>query len=167
MAGLLPSRLYWPVRYYTGGISGPGSRGRVAEFKARVLNDFVAKNSINSVIEFGCGNGDQLSLARYPRYVGIDISRTAIAQCRKRFQGDRTKAFTLLRDYRASVHDLAISLEVIFHHDAPSWSFQIRHRAFSRWVEANRPEWKLISVIPNESDWPPELSFSNFHVYGR
>jgi hypothetical protein len=48
MARLLPSHFYWPACYYMGGISGPGSHGRLAEFKARVLYDFVAKNGISS-----------------------------------------------------------------------------------------------------------------------
>jgi SAM-dependent methyltransferase len=76
-----------------------------------VLNNVVAENGIGSVIEYGCGNGDQLSLARYPRYVGVDISRTALSQCHARFSGDDTKTSMLLRDNRASVFDLAISLK--------------------------------------------------------
>jgi len=199
MARFLPSHLYWPARYNTGGISGPGSRGRLAQFKARVLNDFVAKNGIGSVIEFGCGNGDQLSLARYPRYVGVDISRTALAQCRARFAGDDTKTFVLLRDHRGGVHDLAISLDVIFHlvedsgfnqhmeslfssarrfviiyssnHDDLNWAFHIRHRSHSRWVEANRPDWKLVSSVPNEfpldAAGSDDTSFADFYVYAR
>lgn len=37
-------------------------------------NDFVRARGIDSVIEFGCGDGAQLALAEYPAYGGIDVS---------------------------------------------------------------------------------------------
>ena len=53
---------YWENRYKNNGNSGAGSYGRLAEFKADVINNFIAENKITSVIEFGCGDGNQLSL---------------------------------------------------------------------------------------------------------
>ncbi|TAT59972.1 hypothetical protein EGM92_29840 [Enterobacter cloacae] len=35
------------------------------------------------MMEFGCGDGNQLSLADYPRYTGFDISDHAIQLYRK------------------------------------------------------------------------------------
>lgn len=115
------SKDYWERRYAHGGTSGSGSYGRLAEFKAEILNGIVAEQSIASVIEWGCGDGNQLTLAKYPRYLGMDISRTAIAQCRRRFSGDASKSFaevaaaasdpaTMLRQA-----ELALSLDVIYH----------------------------------------------------
>lgn len=75
------SKSYWESRYQKGGNSGFGSYGRLAKFKAEVLNDFVAKNSIQSVMEFGCGDGNQLKLAVYPKYIGLDVSPKAIKRC--------------------------------------------------------------------------------------
>src|SRR5579864_6395854 len=72
------SQTYWDQRYAEGGTSGSGSYGEQAAFKAEILNGFVARHGIQSVIEFGCGDGNQLSLASYPSYVGLDVSRTAI-----------------------------------------------------------------------------------------
>src|SRR5687767_4284814 len=69
---------YWERRYRKGRSSGAGSHGRLARFKADVLNEFVEKNCIKSVVEFGCGDGAQLSLANYPAYLGIDASEYAI-----------------------------------------------------------------------------------------
>jgi hypothetical protein len=57
---------YWERRYAEGGDSGHGSYGRFAEFKAEVLNRFVAEQRIESIVEFGCGDGNQLTLASYP-----------------------------------------------------------------------------------------------------
>ncbi|MBI9084342.1 MAG: hypothetical protein JEZ11_12140 [Desulfobacterales bacterium] len=72
---------YWERRYAQGGTSGAGSYGRLAEFKAEVLNTFVEERGVQNIIEFGCGDGNQLSLAKYPSYVGLDASKTAVTQC--------------------------------------------------------------------------------------
>ncbi len=115
------SARYWSRRYGLGGTSGDGSYGAMADAKAEFLNNFVARNGINSVIEFGCGDGHQLSLADYPLYVGLDVSRAAIELCKRRFADDRTKSFFLYDgacfEDRAGLFrsDLAISLDVIYH----------------------------------------------------
>jgi SAM-dependent methyltransferase len=112
---------YWEQRYAGGGDSGHGSYGRFAEFKAEVLNRFVAEHGIETVVEFGCGDGNQLALATYADYVGLDVSETALATCRKRFAGDGSRRFDLYRPGPASdgtprhSADLALSLDVIFH----------------------------------------------------
>src|SRR5665213_2293432 len=80
------SGTYWNRRYGVGGNSGAGSYGRLAEFKAKYLNGFVAREGVASVIEFGCGDGNQLSLADYSAYFGVDVSRRAIRHCRNRFR---------------------------------------------------------------------------------
>lgn len=115
------SRTYWENRYAGGGSSGVGSYGQLAEFKAGVLNEFVAENGVRDVIEFGCGDGNQLRLAEYPRYVGLDVSRTAVAQCKQLFGGDGTKSFflydpELFVDNMGLFHlELALSIDVIYH----------------------------------------------------
>jgi SAM-dependent methyltransferase len=112
---------YWDKTYATGDNSGPGSYGRLAEGKARFLNDFVASHDVQSVIEFGCGDGNQLSLARYPRYVGLDVSRHAVSMCTRAFAHDDGKSFFLYDGQcfadRAGIFtaDAALSLDVIYH----------------------------------------------------
>jgi SAM-dependent methyltransferase len=117
----LNSRQYWERRYRAGLTSGAGSYGLLSEFKAEVLNEFVTSHDIRSVIEFGCGDGNQLELARYPRYLGLDVSKTAIDRCRERFNGDDTKSFLWYDPARTSNianflnADLTLSLDVIYH----------------------------------------------------
>lgn len=106
---------YWTKRYAKNGNSGPGFYGRLAEFKAVILNQFVQKHAVGSVIEFGCGDGNQLTLAHYPNYTGYDISPAAIQLCRARFANDATKRFLLANEYSGEKADLALSLDVIFH----------------------------------------------------
>src|SRR5262245_34936259 len=72
---------YWDRRYAAGGTSGDGSYGHLAAFKARVLSTFVAENAITSCIEFGCGDGNQLGLIPWPRYIGLDVSVAAVTRC--------------------------------------------------------------------------------------
>lgn len=115
------SAVFWERNYQDGETSGPGSYGQLAAAKAEYLNAFVRQHGVHSVTEFGCGDGHQLSLGKYPRYVGLDVSRTAIALCKERFATDPTKSF-FLYDGGAFVDnaglfsaDLAISLDVIYH----------------------------------------------------
>lgn len=109
------SQTYWETRYVRGGNSGAGSYAQLAEFKAEVLNRLVAQHHIRSVIEFGCGDGNQLSLAHYPTYLGIDISDTAIALCRSRFHQVTSMRFLHATEYSGQTADLVISLDVIYH----------------------------------------------------
>lgn len=115
------SQSYWESRYASGGNSGAGSYERLAEFKAEILNDFVRDNRVASVIEFGCGDGNQLAIAQYPEYVGLDVSQNAIKMCEDRFGGDDTKRFLMYRPFvaddasRGLRADLALSLDVIYH----------------------------------------------------
>lgn len=116
---LFRSSRYWEKRYRSGGNSGSGSYNRLAQFKAEILNRFCTEHDIQYVVEFGCGDGNQLSLARYESYIGLDVSITAIDNCRARFAADQTKQFFCLagldlaeQNFRC---DLALSLDVIFH----------------------------------------------------
>lgn len=169
---------YWVSRYREGGNSGAGSYNRLAEFKAEVLNEFVASQHIRDVIEFGCGDGNQLTLARYPSYLGFDVSPHAIEGCKRRFAGDASKSFMLVRDYTGQTAQVTLSLDVIYHltedvvfdlymqtlfdtaqeyvviyssdKDVPPIeSAHVRHRQFSRWVRGNAPGWRLLHHIPN------------------
>jgi len=106
---------YWEERYADKGNSGSGSYGRLADYKASILNKFVAERAINDVIEFGCGDGNQLRSARYPAYLGFDISDTIISRCREEFRGHDNIKFYHIRHYDRQKADLSISLDVIFH----------------------------------------------------
>jgi hypothetical protein len=115
------SALYWEQRYQRGGNSGAGSYGALAQFKADFLNALVRTEHITSVIEFGCGDGAQLSLAVYPVYCGLDVTKASIKMCIDRYERDRTKSFMFYDSQffwdpaGALSADLALSLDVIYH----------------------------------------------------
>ena len=113
--GFKGSEKYWKDRYKKGGTSGSGSYGYLAEFKAEFLNNFVRDYNVQSVIEFGCGDGNQLSLARYPSYIGFDISPESIKRCSDLFMNDKSKKFRLADKYANETAELTLSLDVIFH----------------------------------------------------
>jgi hypothetical protein len=115
------SARYWELNYARGGTSGGGSYGDLARGKAQFLNAFVRDHGVRSVVEFGCGDGHQLSLANYPRYTGLDVSAAAILLCKRKFAGDLAKSFFRYDGECFVDHgglfaaDLAISLDVVYH----------------------------------------------------
>jgi hypothetical protein len=177
--GFPGSQKYWDLRYKSGGTSGVGSVGELAEFKAEIINSFVSENRIQTVIEFGCGDGGQLRLARYPSYVGFDVSSQAVSRCRQIFKGDPAKSFEIMGKYAGERAQLTLSLDVIYHlvEDEVFESHMIhlfdaaeayviiyssdtaenpepqpphqRHRKFTSWIETNRPEWRLARHTKN------------------
>jgi len=173
------SAVYWEKRYSDGEDSGVGSYGFFAAFKADVLNAFVATHHVQTVIEFGCGDGNQLSLAKYPTYLGFDVSSTAILKCKELFRSDERKSFRLMSEYNGEKADLTLSLDVIYHlvednvfehymrilfeasnryviiyssNTDDKFGYEgahVRHRKFTRWVEENLYNWKLVEHLPN------------------
>lgn len=110
---------YWEKRYAAGGNSGPGSSGILAAYKAQVVNGFVAEMNLHSVTELGCGDGQQLALAQYPAYCGLDIAPSAVDICRRKFSENKRYRFEIYHpdnfQYADYQSDITLSLEVIFH----------------------------------------------------
>jgi 2-polyprenyl-3-methyl-5-hydroxy-6-metoxy-1,4-benzoquinol methylase len=114
----LDYKKYWQDLYVRGGNSGEGSYGENAKYKAGVINALVAENRLTSVLEFGCGDGNQLSHYVLPRYVGLDVSERAVELCSERFSADATKTFMTIspgEPLDLGAHDLVMSLEVLMH----------------------------------------------------
>jgi len=152
---------YWEQRYHKGGNSGGGSYGKHADFKSRVLNDFVDQHNIQSVIEFGCGDGNQLSLADYPTYVGVDISPTAIEICKSKFGTDPTKSFITLDEYNQDrTFDLSLSLDVLYHLIEDEIYYQYLDNLFGA-------SSKFVSIFARDEDdpidkWAPHVRCRKF-----
>ena len=168
---------YWSRRYAAGGNSGAGSYGRLAQFKADTVNAFVKAQKVASVIEFGCGDGNQLSLAQYPKYLGLDVAPVCIERCRQLFAKDPSKRFKEVRRYRGERAELALSLDVIYHlaedkvyhrymrdlfrsakryvviysscQDEISEAKHVRHRVFMSWVDRHAKDWRLVQTVAN------------------
>lgn len=109
------SSRYWEWRYRSGGNSGAGSYGAEAAYKADYINDCIAKFAVQTVIDFGCGDGNQLRELRIPAYTGYDVSAAAVKRCRELFEGDSSKKFHTLDRYANEVADATLSLDVLYH----------------------------------------------------
>ncbi len=144
---------YWEARYAQGGNSGWGSYGPLSEFKAEVLNHFIEHRAIQSVVELGCGDGNQLSLLRCSNYTGLDISSKAMELCQTRFLGDSTRRFVLYRpsitEMDALRSDLALSLDVIYH--------LVEDTAFRRYMtDLFRVATRYVIIYSDNVDRPGE-----------
>ncbi len=156
------------------------------------MNALVSENGIKSVIEYGCGDGNQLKLARYLSYIGFDVSSEAITICSKMFEGDGTKTFMLMDAYGGETAELTLSLDVIYHLVEDSVFFRymrrlfdssqrfviiyssnvgenpsgtarhVRHRHFSKWIDQNEAGWSLLKHIPNKFPFHGDVESGSF-----
>jgi SAM-dependent methyltransferase len=145
----------------------------------------MRRHGLESVTEWGCGDGNQLALAEWSEYTGYDVSATALLVCRARFNDDPTRVFRHVDDYAGESSDAALSLDVVYHLKEDR-SFElymhrlfqsarrlvivyssdtdeepgtpvahVRHRKFTDWVSTYRPGWVLIEHIPNRFPYEP------------
>jgi SAM-dependent methyltransferase len=110
---------YWENRYKSGGDSGFGSYGNPAKEKANYINNTLRSFEIKSVIDFGCGDGNQLGLLELGNcsYLGIDIACASIQICEKKYT-DSNLNFMYVVDFDSlnlPSCDLALSMDVIYH----------------------------------------------------
>jgi SAM-dependent methyltransferase len=193
------SATYWEERYRAGGTSGAGSYNQLASFKASYINSVAAERGVKRTIEFGCGDGNQLGYLTLEDYVGVDVSQTAIDLCRRRYGDDPSRRFFLREDegHWRNTYDLALSLDVIYHlveddvfHEYMASLFSsdhrmvlvyssnydelapvahVRHRRFTDWVTAQRPDWRLEEHTPNpypfDPDAPESTTFAEFFLF--
>jgi glycosyltransferase involved in cell wall biosynthesis len=191
------STQYWEQRYKHGGTSGGGSYGKLAEFKGEVINGLIKKHEINSLIDHGCGDGNQLALFEVEKYIGLDVSPKAIEMCEAEHP---TKPFYLYQDLPEYVKgDCGLSLDVVYHlvedqifhgymkrvfdttnklvviyapnKEMPSTSPHIKYREFTKWVEENAKGWALDEVIEQKYPYDPNdadnTSLCDFYVFIR
>ncbi|MDK8192832.1 class I SAM-dependent methyltransferase [Paenibacillus sp. UMB7766-LJ446] len=111
---------YWEQTYSSGETSGRGSYGVLAEFKAEVVNGLIQREGISSVIEFGCGDGNQLQYMNYEMYLGVDVAGSSVRLCASKFASDTSKSFMLYtpglwinRGFLQA--DLTVCLDVLYH----------------------------------------------------
>jgi hypothetical protein len=173
------SEEYWEKRYKLGGNSGAGSYSNLAEFKGEIINDFVIEHKINSTIELGCGDGNQLEYFKFDSYIGFDVSETVIEKCKNKFKEDPTKKFLHTSSISDQKADMAMSLDVIYHliedsvydkymnhlfnfsnkyvviyaydcDEFDNYAPHVKPRKFTNWVKSNREDFTLIKHIPNK-----------------
>lgn len=176
---------YWETRYADGRDSGEGSRGKTAEHKAAVVNTIAWEQGVESMIDWGCGDGQVLEhITNEVHYTGVDISPTVIgkvAQLHPHRSFVLDKLGTMTTAWLRA--DMSLSMDVMFHlvNDDDYYKYlnrlfqaarkvvliystdsddglTARHVMRRHWtpdVARMFPEWQLISRHPN----PEEAGF--------
>jgi hypothetical protein len=110
-------KTYWEKRYADGKNSGSGSYGENATFKANIINRIIKEYECKDMVEFGCGDGNQMSLLTRIPYIGYDISKTIIQKNQIKYKTTPNVKFMdmdMCGNYSLSA-DLSICVDVLFH----------------------------------------------------
>lgn len=126
--GYTPSS-YWERRYRDGRSSGAGSEGQTAADKAEYVNNFIQSLDVESVIDWGVGDGTVLDgITRDVRYLGLDVSGTIVQKLKRRFASVPSwefQAVTENHDVPYESYELSLSMDVLFHlvDDKDYWAY--------------------------------------------
>ena len=186
------SKVFWENNYKNNGNSGEGSYGELAQFKADIINDFISKNNITSMIDYGMGDGNQLKYFNINNidYTGIDVSLTVIDNCKKIYNNDDKKKFIHDEQIENIEANLVISCDVIYHLIEDNIYFEymknlfnmsnkyviiysrdeeldptihVKFRKFTDYIKKYVNNFNLIDEIPNKF---PEIIINNKYVGG-
>lgn len=175
---------YWNARYARGEGPGSGSTGRLLDYKATQVRRTIQRLGARTVIEWGCGDGALIPaiVAAGVRYTGVDLSPVALALARRRAPPLTLRLWTWADLPPLPPHDLALSLDVLYHlideamftdyltrlfasapavliyaHDADVAEYRdhIRYRAFTPWIAAHAPGHVLRESLPNPFAYDP------------
>lgn len=109
------SKKYWENRYSKNGDSGLGSYGDEYVFKKSYINKLILEKNIGSIIDLGCGDGNQIKeIIGYDQYLGYDVSMTIIEKCKILYNNIPNINFTCDIN-ELTMSDLAMSLDVTYH----------------------------------------------------
>ncbi|MGA1066842.1 MAG: hypothetical protein ACO3U3_13445 [Alphaproteobacteria bacterium] len=178
-------KAYWQARYKNGRTSGSGSQGKLAFYKAEIINGLAEKYGVKVAVELGCGDGRQLSLYQFNDYIGTDIAEESIEMCKARILNATRFRFLNMVDFKTTRPrgDLSLSVDVIFHlvndsvyfdymemlfesstrlvliygpnQEISSNESHIRFRCFTSWIESHRPNFRLVEFIKNKYPYHP------------
>ena len=183
----------WNNRYQNGCNSGAGSYNELYIFKRDIINDIINKNSIKSIIDFGCGDGNQIKEINIENYIGIDIAKASIDICKMKYNGSSKKFYTYGEiDTMNLQSELTISLDVLYHileeelyntylknlfsssskyvliyssnYDGIHDRQHIHTRQFTNNIENMFPNWQMIEKINQKY---PNISSADFYLYEK
>lgn len=154
---MINSREYWEKRYEEGGHSGLGSYGFLANYKKNFINKFIKKNNIKSLLEYGCGDGNQLLMISCDEIYGVDVSDVAIEKCKELMPNGKFSVISENDELFLKKTDLLLSLDVLYH--------LLEDEVFERYLK-NIVEHSSEYVIIYSSDFDDNENFSK-HVRHR
>lgn len=186
------SNKYWENRYKKGGNSGDGSYNQLANYKANIINDFINKNDIKTLIDYGVGDGNQLKLIKCDMITGLDVSTTVINKLKNDFKNDTNKQFYLNENFKLiNPYELAISCDVLYHlvditiwkkylsnlftysnkyviiyasNENKDYGIHCLSRNFTQYIHKHFSSWKLIKKIENKFKYLPNSDKKNTSI---
>jgi ubiquinone/menaquinone biosynthesis C-methylase UbiE len=191
------SNIYWENRYSNGYTSGKGSYGELAIYKAKIINNFIKKNNIKNLIDYGVGDGNQLSLLQCENITGLDVSPTVINKLKQKYSKDNSKQFYECDKFNLrEKYELILSCDVLYHlinfdiwekyllnlftfskkyviiyssDENIDYGNHHRSRKFTEYVKQQFPNWKLTNKIINKFNDARsiEYSLSNYYFYEK
>lgn len=143
----LNSSEYWESRYIRGGDSGLGSFGLLAVNKSKVLMEIITSHEIKSVIDLGCGDGNQLKYFNFCNldYLGYDVSAFVIDKIRAKYHKNNNYRFSsdfseiVEFNLRMTKPSIVISFDVLYHLVQDATYFE-----YLRKIEILSPDFILI-----------------------
>lgn len=152
--------------------------GDLLSWKASVVNSIIKENRVNSGLELGSGDGKFASLLSLKKYVGYDISDSAVTLANEKFDNPNFRTSTKPPFFWRKF-DITMSIDVIYHivenrdfnkHMAKLFSAantlvviysypkkpsekmseHIKFNDFTSWAERQAPGWELVGQIPNK-----------------
>jgi len=137
--GSFDYKKYWEERYANGQNSGSGSYGDNAVFKSSIINRVIDEYGCSNMVEFGCGDGNQMTLFKNIPYMGYDISPTIIAKNIVKYKHLTHAKFEVMdmNGIYDKCFDLSICVDVLFHLTIEEdWYRLIDHvcKAAKKWV---------------------------------
>jgi len=108
---------YWDRRYRDGRSSGAGSEGAEGAYKAAYISKFIADHQVQTVVDWGCGDGQVLELIKFPKgtsYTGVDVSQTIVERMTAKFPQHRFIGPSAAHNYE-DAYRMSISMDVLFH----------------------------------------------------
>ena len=150
---------WWDSRYASGGHSGAGSYDANYSFKRDYINAVIRRFKIQSIIDFGCGDGSQIKQIDVAAYQGIDISSSVVNRCRKLYEHNSNFSFDVYDEFTMGKYDLAMSLDVLYHVVEPDQYDLYLNRLFSH----SRYSLIYANAIPR-SDNTAHMLFRD-HIY--
>lgn len=180
-----PASWYWIERYNRGGSSGAASYGRSAVARGQYISTLIRGYQCTHVIDFGCGDVDQVQQIKVPFYMGVDASSFIIRKCIQHTHrcfriattvpSDRTDAILLLDMIKCLTDDFSYhevlrttflhptaTIVIIAAKDHNLWeSSHIRHRGFSLHIAETYTDWTRIE------NREPSCFCTPIHIYLR
>jgi SAM-dependent methyltransferase len=144
-------------------LSGPESFSSRASEYYKFLNQFLSKNFVKSVVDYGCGDTGLYDEFDWKdiQYTGIDVSQTAIDRARKRHPD---KTFICEETLTVPSADLLIVKDVFGHWNGEKSTVGLgnqRHK-ITEFLNINQDKFRCILIVDggNLSEYfPPDFKY--------